>query len=56
LPTGGQVTTLLNDLGDKQLWTGNQDAATFLKEIQPTMQAIVDDGLKVIREKLGSWP
>ena len=56
LPTGGQVTTLLNDLGDKQLWTGNQDSATFLKEIQPTMQAIVDDGLKIIREKLGSWP
>ena len=36
LPTGGQVTTLLNDIGDKKLWTGEQDAATFLKEIQPT--------------------
>ena len=56
LPTGDQILTLLNDIGDKQLWTGNQDSATFLKEIQPTIQAIVDDGLKIIREKVGSWP
>lgn len=55
-PVSGQITTLLNENGDARLWTGEQDAATFLKELKPTLQAIVDDGVNIIREKLGNWP